>query len=42
MGPKAEGKKIFGKVLEVDVRATFKNHIYTYENELYNQFQGRF
>ena len=28
------------KVLEVAVRATFKNHIYTYGNQLYRKRKG--
>ena len=37
---KIERKMVLGKVLEVCVRAIFKNHIYTYKNELYRQKNG--
>ena len=37
---KEERKKVFAKVLEVAIKATFKNHIYTYKNELYRQNKG--
>ena len=28
---------MMGKVIEVAIKATFQNHIYTYRNELYHQ-----
>ena len=33
-------RKVLGKVLEVALRAPFKNHIYTYKNELFRQKRG--
>ena len=35
-----ERKQVFGKVLEVAIKAMFSNHIYTYKNELYRQNNG--
>ena len=35
-----ERRKLMGKVLEVAIKATFKNHIYLYRNELYRQKAG--
>ena len=35
-----EKKKLFGKVLEVLVKTTFANHIYSYRNKLYKQMNG--
>ena len=37
---KEERSKLFGKVLEILIRETFKNHIYTYRNSLYKQRRG--
>ena len=39
---KEEKKKLFGKVLEVLVKTTFANHIYSYRNQLYKQTNGCF
>ena len=38
--PPQQRKKIIGKVLEVAVRTTFRNHIYMYGNKLYRQLKG--
>ena len=35
-----ERKKLFGKVIEVAVLTTFRNHIYMYRNDLYKQKRG--
>ena len=37
---KEERTKLFGKVLEVVITSTFKNHIYSYRNTLYKQLKG--
>ena len=33
-------RRVLGKVIEVAVRTTFKNHIYMYRNYLYQQLKG--
>ena len=37
---KEEKKRMMGKILEVAIKATFQNHIYTYRNDLYYQQKG--
>ena len=37
---KEEGKRIIAKVLEVAIKTTFKNHIYSFKNELFKQEKG--
>ena len=35
-----ERKKMVGKMLEVAIKATFKNHVYLYRNPLFRQAKG--